>query len=223
MGQNSLARPRAVAKTKYVARVLRKNLMFWWISKQSLPMSAIRPLSKIFLHSDNFPDPIFSSNMFWYFCCKTRYYLLLRLSKWLLYSQINLVFHWLLARVNEGNMIMLSVLITFWEIKSSCETLFAAVCEDDTETHLVLPNEPRHRTILNFFVPDVSILNLLNLLKARLWVGELIKTCINTIRILGPVMGVKKSNWLAPGMCWVIIITSGLWLADSVQSGVLIG
>ena len=125
----------------------------------------------IFLHSNNFPDTIFSSNMFWYFCCKTRYYLLLRLSKWLLYSQINLVFHWLLARVNEGNMIMLSVLITFWEIKSSCETLFAAVCEDDTETHLVLPNEPRHRTILNFFVPDVSILNLLNLLKARLW-GE---------------------------------------------------
>ena len=78
--------------------------MFWWILKQSLPLSGFRPLSKIFLHSNNFSDPIFSFNMFWYFCCKTRYYLLLRPEMTALLTNKSCLS--LLARANVRNMIM---------------------------------------------------------------------------------------------------------------------
>ena len=87
------------------------------------------------------------------------------------------------------------------EIKSSCERFFAPVCEDDTVTTARLMS-PDTKTFLNFFVTYVSILSLLNLLSAWSWLarrgergdGAWIKSGIVTMRTLGLVMGVKKSN-----------------------------
>ena len=91
---------------------------------------------------------------------------------------------------------------------------------------------PDTQTFLNFFVTYVSILSLLNLLSAWSWLarrgeradGAWIKSGVGTMSTLGLAMGVKKSNWLAPGM-WVIINlhaasdwlmsgSPGFWLAD---------
>ena len=114
-----------------------------------------------------------------------------------------------LARANVRNMIMFCLDHVLGNKKVHVKhflLLFERWHPDSVE-----PNEPGRQDILNFFVNDVSILNLLLLLTAGTWPvkrGEqaVIKSSIDTIRTLGPVMAAKKSNWLAPGM-WVIINT----------------
>ena len=199
--------------------------MFWWILKQSLPLSGFRPLSKIFLHSNNFSDPIFSFNMFWYFCCKTRYYLLLRPEMTALLTNKSCLS--LLARANVRNMIMFCL----DHVLGNKKFMWKIFCSSLWRWHrdYVSPNESRHTDFSQLLCDWCFHSELVKLIKCLVLTceerrGALIKSGVGTMRTLGLVMGVKKSNWLALGM-WVIInlhaasdwLMSGIpgfWLAD---------